>query len=132
MNENGVRVRAGILGVAAIKLPPHPAHSGCYDVALVKLTARRSLNYPSCFDTEDAGKLHRGNRRMPLTGKQFRAVETKCLDSNQDLAIPRLGNRTALDFENLRPPGFMDYSGFHGIHSPHLSYCCGGLVVEKM
>ncbi len=101
-------VRGGqqrVLGVAAIEIPPHPAHGG--DDRLT-----RFHDLPHAFDAEDTGELH-GVAGLPGPRAQLGAVEPERPHAHQDPARARLGGRDLLDAQHVRTAGLVDDGGSH-------------------
>ncbi|MBB5326652.1 hypothetical protein [Tunturiibacter gelidoferens] len=51
-----------------------------------------------------------------LPREQFGAVQTECLNSNQQLALLRGGDRKALDLKHIWSARFVDHDCFHIWH----------------
>jgi hypothetical protein len=114
-----------VLRVSSVKVAAQTAHHGRDHIAWGELTARRIFHQPDSLDTEYAREPH--VRRMPLARKQFRPVQTECLDADYYLTCQRYRNRSLLDLENLGSARLMDDRRFHH----RRTHARGGLVVEK-
>src|ERR1700682_825900 len=104
----------GIFGVTAVELPPHSAHRGDDDIALVELPSWRFRDKADRLYAQDTRQLDAG--RMALPREQFGAVEPEGLNLDQHFAALRRGDRAALDLQNLRPTRFVHHHGFHSGH----------------
>jgi len=122
---------AGVLGIAAVKIPAQTTHGGRHFVALAELVPRCALDEPDRFNAQNTGELHIG--RMTLPREEFGPVKSEGLYTDQDLVVSRFGGREALDLENLGSTrGANDGSLHHGhCESPSLPYARAGFVVEK-
>ena len=93
---------ARILGISAVILPAHSTHRRCNSCAFFKLVARRRLDKTNGFNAQNSRKWN--TRRVTLTGKELRSVQTEGLNLDENLAARRSGNGACLQFQDLWTP----------------------------
>jgi hypothetical protein len=97
-----------------VELPPHSAHRGRDDGALLELAPGRLLDKAGRLDAENAWKSD--FRRKALAREQLRPVEPKRFDSDQDLTMLWSRNLPRLKPQDLRAADLVNDCSFHGRH----------------